>query len=112
MRHSRCFTAPTACLAAILLLAAAPSAFAAESGGPGRDLTKDKCKGCHSAGAPAGTMTPLSKTQRQWERFFEKAQHEKKAPGTWKQISPGELEQIRRYLIEHAADSPQPETCG
>ena len=90
-------------------LLATPSAFGADTG---RDLTKVKCKGCHVEGGSAGTMTPLSKTQRQWERFFEKAQHEKKAPGTWKQISPQELEQIRQYLINHAADSPHPETCG
>lgn len=88
---------------------AVSSAFGAD---PGRELTKAKCKSCHAEGAAAGTMTPLSKTQRQWERFFEKEQHEKKAPGTWKQIAPRELEQIRRYLIDHAADSPQPETCG
>lgn len=85
------------------------TAFAAD---PGRALTKAKCKKCHEEGSKAGTMTPLSKTQRQWERFFEKAQHEKAAPGTWGGISPVELEKIRRYLLNHAADSPQPETCG
>lgn len=95
-----------------LLILAVQPALAAEAGDAGRALTKAKCKACHVEGSAAGTMTPLSKTQRQWERFFEKAQHEKKAPGAFKQIAPRELEQIRRYLIDHAADSPQPETCG
>lgn len=101
--------APLASILTVVTLLVAPLAFGAD---PGRELTKAKCKSCHAEGAAAGTMTPLSKTQRQWERFFEKEQHEKKAPGTWKQITPKELEQIRQYLIEHAADSPRPETCG
>lgn len=99
-------------VAALTLMIAASLSFGAEAGGDGRTLTKAKCKGCHAEGATAGTMTPLSKTQRQWERFFDKEQHEKKAPGQWKGITPRELEQIRAYLIEHAADSPHPETCG
>lgn len=93
--------------AAVLLVATAASAA-----GPGRELTKARCKVCHLEGSSGGTMTPLSKTQRQWERFFDKGQHESIAPGTWKNISSKELEQIRLYLIKHAADSPQPETCG
>jgi mono/diheme cytochrome c family protein len=101
-----------ASLTAITLMIAVPASFGAETGGTGRDLTRTRCKGCHAEGAAAGTMTPLSKTQRQWERFFDKEQHEKRAPGQWKEISPKELEQIRTYLIEHAADSPHPETCG
>jgi len=95
-----------------ILLFAASTVFGTEAGGPGRDLTRTKCKKCHVDGAKGGTMTPLSKTQRQWERFFEKGQHEKKTQGAWKQITPKELEQIRQYLIDHAADSPHPETCG
>lgn len=111
MSHSRCLATLATTLAAIALLVI-PSAFAADASGPGRVLTKAKCKGCHIEGSAAGTVTPLSRTQKQWERFFEKAQHEKKAPGSFKQITPGELEQIRQYLINHAADSAQPETCG
>lgn len=101
----------TAMVASFLVFAVS-AVFGAENGDTGRDLTRTKCKACHASQAKAGTMTPLSKTQMQWERFFEKKQHEKKAPGVWKQITPKELEQIRRYLIDHAADSPHPETCG
>ncbi|MHB8709115.1 MAG: c-type cytochrome [Desulfuromonadales bacterium] len=111
MKRSRCFAPLATALAATALLVV-PPAIAADTGGPGRVMTRTKCKGCHVEGATAGTVTPLSKTQRQWERFFEKGQHEKKAPGAFKQMAPKELEQIRQYLIDHAADSPQPETCG
>lgn len=99
-------------MATSFLVFAVSSVFGAESGNAGRDLTRTKCKTCHVSQAQGGTMTPLSKTQKQWERFFEKQQHDKKSPGAWKQITPRELEQIRRYLIDHAADSPHPETCG
>jgi hypothetical protein len=108
MKRSRRSATCLVILTVICMLFALPPVFGAD----GRELTKSKCKVCHAEGSKAGTVTPLSKTQKQWERFFDKGQHEKKAPGVWKGISPGELEQIRRYLIEHAADSPHPETCG
>lgn len=108
MSHNRRSAICLALLTATCMFFAMPPAFSAD----GRELTRGKCKACHAEGSRAGTVTPLSKTQKQWERFFDKGQHEKKAPGVWKGISPGELEQIRRYLIEHAADSPHPETCG
>jgi cytochrome c5 len=98
--------------ASILL---ATSSFAAIEGGDtkrGKVLAKEKCKHCHVAGADGGTMTPLSKTQRQWERFYKKGKHEKMAPGTWDKITEQELKHIMQFMYEHAADSDQPETCG
>lgn len=91
------------------------TAFAAIEGGNvknGKTLAKEKCKYCHVAGAEGGTMTPLSKTQRQWERFYKKDKHNKMAPGTWDKISDSELKDIMQFMYEHAADSDQPETCG
>jgi hypothetical protein len=78
----------------------------------GKILAKEKCKYCHVAGAEGGTITPLSKTQRQWERFYSKDKHNKKAPGTWDKINPNELTDIMQFMYDHAADSPQPATCG
>ncbi|MCK4508596.1 MAG: cytochrome c [Desulfuromonadales bacterium] len=78
----------------------------------GKILAKEKCKYCHVTGAEGGTMTPLSKTQRQWERFYSKDKHNKKAPGTWDKINPNELIDIMQFMYDHAADSPQPATCG
>jgi hypothetical protein len=78
----------------------------------GRELAKTKCKTCHVQGKEGGTMTPLSKTQRQWERFFMKKKHEKIAPGALSSISEDELKDIMQFMYNHAADSPQPETCG
>ena len=91
------------------------TSFAAIEGGDakrGKDLAKEKCKHCHVAGADGGTMTPLSKTQRQWELFYKKGKHEKMAPGTWSKIAQDELKDIMQFMYNHAADSDQPETCG
>jgi len=78
----------------------------------GKVLAKEKCKYCHVTGADGGTMTPLSKTQRQWERFYVKGKHNKLAPGAWDKINTAELTDIMQFMYDHAADSPQPQTCG
>ncbi len=96
-----------------LLLAA--SAFAAIEGGDarrGKDLAKTNCKPCHVQGAEAGTMTPLSRTQRQWDRFYKKRRHDKIAPGAWDEIADQDLQDILQFMYDHAADSDQPATCG
>ena len=104
-------------LGAALLISGlmANTAQAAIEGGDaqkGKDLAKEKCKYCHVTGADGGTMTPLSKTQRQWERFYKKDKHNKLAPGAWDKIDTNELLDIMQFMYDHAADSPQPATCG
>ncbi len=105
----------TGTILAALGLFTATTAFAAIEGGDaqkGRTLTREQCKSCHIAGASGGTMTPLSKTQRQWQRFFDKDKHNQKAPGAWDKISQADIKDIMQYIYDHAADSEQPETCG
>lgn len=104
-------------LGAALLISGlmAITAQAAIEGGDtqkGKTLAKEKCKYCHVTGADGGTMTPLSKTQRQWERFYKKDKHNKLAPGAWDKIDTNELLDIMQFMYDHAADSPQPATCG
>ncbi len=100
-------------LFALLIIAAlvAASAFAAEGGNPrkGKHLYKKSCKECHSSGAAAGELTPMSKTQAQWDRFFDKKKHDEEA---WEKHSDQDLKDIQQFLFDHAADSPQPQTCG
>lgn len=99
----------------IIVLLATAAALAAIEGGDarkGRALALAKCKYCHVAGADGGTITPLSKTQQQWERFYAKDRHNRLAPGTWDKIEASELKDIMQFMYDHAADSPQPETCG
>lgn len=101
-------------LITLLLVAfAANTAFAAEGGNPkkGKYLFKKNCKTCHVEGAEGGALTPLSKTQAQWDRFFERDKHAKK-PEVLKGLSEQDLKDIQQFLYDHAADSPQPQTCG
>lgn len=89
----------------------ATSALSAEGGNPrkGKALFKKSCKECHSKGAAAGEVTPLTKTMEQWDRFFEKLGHN---PDALKGLSEQDLKDIQQFLYDHAADSPQPQTCG
>ena len=89
----------------------ASSVMAAEGGNPrkGKHLFKKNCKACHSSGAEGGEITPMSKTQAQWDRFFKKSKHPEEG---WKSMSEKDLQDIHQFLYDHAADSPQPQTCG
>jgi cytochrome c5 len=100
-------------LACILLVVfTATVAFAAAGNAKkGKYLYKKNCKVCHGEGTEGKKLTPLSKTQSQWGRFFDKDQHKVK-PEVWKQFSEQDLNDMRQFLIDHAADSDQPETCG
>lgn len=89
------------------------SAWSLEVGNPrkGKFLFKKSCKSCHVDAAEGGKLAPLDKTQAQWKRFFDRDKHSKN-PGAWSDLSPQEINDIYQYVHDHAADSPQPDTCG
>jgi cytochrome c5 len=97
-------------LAAVMLLAG--PAFGEEGGNPkkGKYLWKKNCKTCHVEGQEGGELSPNSKTQNQWNAFFENDSATEKC----KKISGSEndLHDIQHYMHDHAMDSDQPETCG
>ncbi len=87
----------------------------------GKELFKQKCRSCHVKDSDAGEITPISLIQMQWERFFDskyEVKHkEVKDPSNENKavtdgITADELKKIRKFAIDHAADSEQPETCG
>ncbi len=88
------------------------AALASEGGNPkkGKYLFKKNCKTCHVDGAEGGVLTPMKKTQGQWDRFFSKNGQVmgERAGGLGEQ----DLKDIQQYLFDHAVDSEQPETCG
>jgi cytochrome c5 len=77
----------------------------------GKYYFKKTCKTCHGKDGEGGEVTPISKTIKQWERVFKKDKHfeEEKLSETFDAI---QLIHIKTFLIDHAADSDQPETCG
>ena len=96
---------------ALMLIPA--SSISAEGKGnqaKGRYYFRQSCKECHTKGGKGGEITPLSKTQAQWLKYFAAGKHNKE--GLEKVMSADQLRDVAAYLHAHAADSPQPETCG
>ncbi len=94
---------------------------AAGAAGPnpnrGKTLFKSTCKTCHTkdAGAKgAKDLTPMSKTQAQWTRHFKTIDPMVKRvqTKTGTSLVAADLADIKLFLVSHAADSDQPETCG
>ena len=77
----------------------------------GKYWFKKSCKSCHGKDGDGGEITPISKTIKQWERYFRKDKHtgEEMLGATF---DAEQLIHIQTFLINHAADSDQPETCG
>lgn len=81
----------------------------------GKYWFKKTCKTCHGKDSEGGELTPMSKTIKQWQRVFDKDRHFKTDEKTESLSESFEAEQlihIKTFLINHAADSDQPETCG
>jgi mono/diheme cytochrome c family protein len=78
----------------------------------GRYYFRQNCKACHTKGAKGGEITPLSKTQAQWKIYFTTGKHATRTELLSKVMSEDQLLDVQTYLVAHAADSPQPETCG
>lgn len=97
----------------IVISMGATAALAVNEGNPrkGRFLYQKNCRTCHGEGGEAARLSPSSKTQAQWQRFFERDGH-KKNSGAWERFSPQDLEDLKVYLHDSAADSPKPESCG
>ncbi len=87
-------------------------AMAGGSENKGKFNFKKTCKPCHAKAAAAGEVTPLTKTQEQWQRYFKNAKHNKGTEPLSKYMTPEQLTDVQTFLVNHAADSPQPETCG
>jgi hypothetical protein len=118
MNRSKLITATV--LIGVLALSLANVATAAKKP-KGNDLYKEYCKPCHEVDSDNGEYTPMTLIQDQWSRFFEKnyvdshsgvmdPKHDNK-PVT-EVISEEDLEVIKNFAIDHAADSEQPMTCG
>ena len=118
MSRSRLFVATV--LLGVLVIGLANVATAAKKP-KGSDLYKEYCKPCHEAGSPNEEYTPMTLIQDQWERFFdekyEKSHSEVLDPNhdnkpVTEVITEDDLEQIKKFAIDNAADSEQPMTCG
>ena len=98
---------------ALMVVVLAASAWSAEgvNSRKGKYLFKKQCKACHNDDGSAANITPMSKTQSQWDRMFKKAKH-KADQQAWDKHSEKDLKDMNQFLFDHAVDSDQPETCG
>jgi len=101
-------------LAVIVVSGLFTATHAAQKGSEnkGRFYFRQTCKECHTKGAVGGEVTPLNKTMEQWRAYFTKGTHNHGKEPLSKYLPPDQLLDASAFLINHAADSPQPETCG
>jgi mono/diheme cytochrome c family protein len=99
-------------VAGLLSMAAWGAAGPKGNDGKGRYYFRQTCKVCHTKGAAGGEITPLTKTQAQWRSYFLKGKHSGSSETLVKVMADTQLLDVQTYLVNHAADSLQPETCG
>lgn len=86
----------------------------------GKDLYKLDCKICHEKGSPNGEYTPMTLTQEQWKTFFDNKFAKTHADLVLKSenkkllevLTTDRLAKIKKFCVDHAADSEQPQTCS
>ena len=84
------------------------------------EMWKANCKVCHRPKGPAKALSPSTLIGMQWERFFAKKfakthaelVHPEKNRPLGEVLTPELLKKLEKFLVEHAADSEQPMTCG
>jgi mono/diheme cytochrome c family protein len=91
-----------------------PAVHAAQKGSEnkGRYYFRQTCKECHTKGAVGGEITPLNKTMAEWRAYFAKGTHNHGKEPLARYLPAEQLLDASTFLVQHAADSPQPETCG
>jgi len=111
----------TVIVAGVAALALTGIATAKDKKPDGRTLYKEYCKVCHTAESANGEYTPMTLIQDQWEEFFEDnyVSSHKDVTDTHhggkkvlEEITPEMLKQIKKFAVDHAADSEHPMTCG
>ena len=107
-----CATLAVLFLATLALSTAALAEEKKGSDKQGKFLFRSKCKECHWPEEEGGDVTPMTYTQAQWKSFFDRYKHKRKKDVWHDVFTPEELLDIKTYLINHASDSEQPETCG
>ena len=87
----------------------------------GKELYKSQCKVCHTEDSKAGEYTPMSLIMDQWDEFFDETfvetHMEVPALDTEDKMVPDMfdkdmIKKLRKFCVDHAADSEEPMTCG
>lgn len=76
----------------------------------GKYLFRKNCRSCHSEGGSAVELSPITKTQAQWEAVFAKID-QLKCAAEWQKLSETDRADMYAHLWGHAFDSPSPAKC-
>ena len=108
----------------LMLCGVAAAADAEKAADPnemdGKALFKTYCKSCHDVDADAGEYAPLHLIMDQWDEVFDA--FDKTHAEASNDLTGGKpvgeflgqklLDKIRKFCVDHAADSEEPMTCG
>jgi cytochrome c2 len=100
---------------ALILTASFASVNLASDKGNGRKgkyLFRKSCRSCHAEGATAVELSPISKTQAEWEKVFAADAYKTlSCQAEWDKRSQEDIADIYAYMYDHAFDSPSPAKC-
>ena len=88
--------------------------FAAQKGNnrKGKYLFRKNCRSCHVENGSAQELSPISKTQAEWQAAFAKEAIKKLTCSVeWEKRTEKDLLDIYTYMHDHAFDSPSPAKC-
>ena len=76
----------------------------------GKYLFRKNCRTCHVEGGDAKELSPMSKTQAEWQTAFD-SYKQLQCVATWEALSDKDRADMFAYLYGHAFDSPSPAKC-
>ena len=76
----------------------------------GKYLFRKNCRTCHSEEGSAKALSPIDKTQAQWDEVF-KSVDKLSCSKEWAKLSEKDRVDMYAYLWGHAFDSPSPAKC-
>lgn len=97
----------------VFLFVAVGISLAEEKGNSrkGKYLFRKSCRTCHAEGGAAKDLSPVSKTQAEWEKVFA-ALDTLACKDEWAKLEAAtDSQDIYAYLHGHAFDSPSPAKC-
>ena len=82
------------------------------NGRKGKYLFRKNCRSCHVENGSAKEMSPISKTQAEWQASFAKDGIKQLSCSVeWEKRTEKDLLDIYTYMYDHAFDSPSPLKC-
>ncbi|MGD8991817.1 MAG: cytochrome c [Desulfobacterales bacterium] len=94
------------------VVAAIGTVIAADKGNArkGKYLFRKNCRTCHCEDGSAKPLSPIDKTQAQWDEVFKNID-KLACSKEWAQLSEKDRTDIYAHLWGHAFDSPSPAKC-